>query len=297
MMPRASRWRKIASEERKRRKKEDRAAVEWGKEGSVAGDAYIDFATVYDEWQALYPRPFAVALAPRILRAAKKYGTPARVLGDLACGTGTFAHWWARKQRGWRVYGTDLSSAMIASARRATSPVRKTPTPPSLIPQFFEQDLAATALPEKAGLLTCLFDSVNHITQVPAMKKILARVRDALLPGGLFIFDLLEEERFEETFNGFSIIEGPELYVGMQMGAETKAGVVYGDATFTFFRARAEAWGRLEFQLRERCWRESELRAIVRGAGIEVVDIELIDPSEDPDVYVPRTLWICRRKA
>ena len=260
-------------------------------------DAYIDFATIYDEWQALYPRPFAVALAPRIERAAKKHGTPARVLGDLACGTGTFAHWWARRQRAWRVYGTDLSGAMIASARRATSPVRKVPTPVDRMPRFFEQDLAATELPEKAGLLTCLFDSVNHVTQVPPMKRIMARVREALLPGGLFVFDLLEEERFEETFNGFSIIEGPELYVGMQMGAETKAGVLYGDATFTFFREQKESWGRLEFQLRERCWREAELRKIARAAGLEVVDIELIDPSEDPDVYVPRTLWICRRGA
>mgnify|MGYP006915256077 CR=1 FL=1 len=61
MMPRASR----------RQSAEGRARETQGsKEGCVGADAYIDFATVYDEWQALYPRPFAVALAPRIVRAA-----------------------------------------------------------------------------------------------------------------------------------------------------------------------------------------------------------------------------------
>lgn len=260
----------------------------------MSEDAYIDFAVLYDEWQALYPRPFAVALAPRIEAAVKKHGSRVPVLGDLACGTGTFAHWWAQRHRGWKVYGTDLSDAMIASARKPTSPVRKKVTPADRAPQFFVQDLAATSLPEKAGVLSCLFDSMNHLLAAPAMSRMLKRVRESLAPDGLFIFDLIEEERFAETFEGFSIIDGPDLYVGMQMGSEERRGVLYGDATFTFFRRQTEHWGRLEFNLRERCWREAELRPLIAKSGLSVVDIETIDPSEDPDVYVPRTLWICR---
>ena len=32
-------------------------------------DPYGEFAEIYDDWQSLYPRPFSLALAPRIAAA------------------------------------------------------------------------------------------------------------------------------------------------------------------------------------------------------------------------------------
>ena len=87
----------------------------------MSKDPYIDFATLYDEWQALHPTPFSVALAPRIENAVRTWGVPRAALADVACGTGTFALHWAKRHPKWTVFGTDRSEGMIHGARRAAA--------------------------------------------------------------------------------------------------------------------------------------------------------------------------------
>lgn len=257
-------------------------------------DPYIDFATLYDEWQALYPKPFSLALAPRIERAVHRWGVPAAVLGDVACGTGTFANWWARRYPSWRVYGTDISGAMLKAAREAAKSMPQRGG--SRVLRFVRQDLADLALPEPAGLLTCLFDSVNHVTKPAALARIFRRAHEALLPGGLFTFDLIDDESFSDTFSGYSISSGPTLYVGMEMEMGSRGGADIGEAVFTFFRRQGADWRRLQFRLQERRWRKAEIRTLARAAGLTVLDVDLMTPEADPDVYVPRQFWVLRRR-
>ena len=89
----------------------------------MSRDSYRDFADVYDAWQMLYPRAFSLAIAPRVVAAMKEHVVPNTVLADLACGTGIFPLWWQKTHPAWTVYGTDLSPAMIAAAKRAAREV------------------------------------------------------------------------------------------------------------------------------------------------------------------------------
>jgi hypothetical protein len=52
------------------------------------------------------------------------------------------------------------------------------------------QDLRAFRLPEKAGLVACFFDALNHLTRRSDLTTVLTRVRGNLLPGGVFAFDV-----------------------------------------------------------------------------------------------------------
>lgn len=271
----------------------------------MSKDPYIDFATLYDEWQALHPTPFSVALAPRIEDAVRTWGVPRAALADVACGTGTFALHWAKRHPKWTVFGTDRSEGMIQGARRAATASSRKPTSSpiarsvararSAAPTFIVQDLAHFELDQPVGLVTCLFDSVNHVTHPSALGKIFGRVHDALLPGGLFVFDVIDDDGFEEAFSGYSITNGRDLYVGMEMDYHERGGVGYGRAVFSFFKRIDRAWHRLGFELEERRWRKRELRALLKGAGLSVVEVPRLDPSIYPEVYVPRLLYIARR--
>ncbi len=295
-------------------------------------DPYASFASVYDSWQALYPKPFSLAMAPRIRESVRDLAPPGSVLADAACGTGILALWWQRTHRSWTVYGTDRSEAMILAAREST---RRRKKRGASQPEFLVQDLTQLRLPQPASVVTCLFDSLNHVTRTADMQRIFRRVRESLQPGGLFLFDLVDELAFPEVFSGSSILNGSNLYVGMESTYREERGVGIGHALFTFFRkagnerARSKTapaagrraagggsrrgragsvdalhaarhspmgtWGRMEFRVRERRWFRGEIREMLSGTGLDLLKIQRIDPLEHRDFFVPRTYWICRR--
>jgi SAM-dependent methyltransferase len=257
-------------------------------EQTVRDDPYRSFAKVYDEWQRLYPKPFSLALGPRIRDTIKRIGSPTPKLADLACGTGTFAWWWMRTHPSWTVYGTDGSAAMIKAARG----IRTGRTP---APRFLVQDLRELALPAPVGVLTCLFDSLNHITREADLLHVFQRAAANLLPSGLFLFDLVEEVSFPEVFTGASILEGPNLYVGIETEFAELRGIGFGQAHFSIFRRRSRGWDRIEFAVRERRWRREETQKLLRRAGLELVEFEQIDPYTSDQFVVPRTFWACQR--
>ena len=277
-------------------------------------DPYEDFARVYDDWQKLYPRPFSLALAPKVAAALTEFGVPTTVLADLACGTGTFASWWSRTHRAWTVFGSDRSAAMIRRARaaadqglggsvasgasgplRADGPDRFGRGRSARTPKFLVQDLRDLSLPQPAGVLTCLFDSLNHVTRRSELGRIFRRVRAVLAPGGLFIFDLVDDRGFREVFTGSSILRGRSLYVGIETEFVRARSAGYGAARFTFFRRNARGWRSSEFRIRERRWLSGEIRALLRAAGLHCLRVTRLDAYESDEFLVPRTFWICRR--
>jgi SAM-dependent methyltransferase len=272
-------------------------------------DSYGGFSEVYDAWQLLYPKAFSVALAPRIVDAVRRHPPPRSVLADIACGTGTFALWWQRRHPSWRVYATDLSPGMIAGAKRAARQsasgaakrrglaaqrtVRRGRG--SRRPLFVVQDMRRLELPEPAGVVTCLFDSLNHVTRDADLARVFRRVARALAPGGLFLFDLIDELAFPEVFTGTSILDGPALYAGIDTSFREERGRGIGTARFTFFRRRGAGWRRIEFDIRERRWFRGEVREMLHEARLDLVQLQRIDPYESDEFFVPRTFWVCRR--
>src|SRR5690554_3454039 len=119
----------------------------------------------------------------RMKQALAEWPIPERSLLDLACGTGTLAHWWARHHPRWEVWGVDRSAAMIERARASSSKASRPPT-------FVVQDLTELDLDRRFGFASCFFDSLNHVTRAHDLSRILKGVYRSLLPGGLFIFDL-----------------------------------------------------------------------------------------------------------
>lgn len=118
---------------------------------------------------------------------------------DLACGTGGLSA--ELRAAGLTVTGLDGSAEMLAMA----APRLNTP---GLAPiELVQGDLRHWSLPQKFDLITCVFDSLNNLTEPQDLASALKRMREHLTPGGLVAFDANTRIGVRELWEG-NILEG-----------------------------------------------------------------------------------------
>jgi SAM-dependent methyltransferase len=119
--------------------------------------------------------------------------TPASAL-DLACGTGALS---AELQRlGLQVTGLDYSADMLGVARARLPGVN-----------FVQADVRDFQLPERFDLITCVFDSLNNLTEPADLGRALERMAAHLRPGGLLAFDVNTRIGVRDLWEG-EVMEG-----------------------------------------------------------------------------------------
>lgn len=142
-----------------------------------AARPYSRLAAIYDEVMAGVPYEewldFVVALC---LLHGKR---PLSAL-DVACGTGNFS--FLLEEQGLRVVGVDRSPEMLKVARR------KARQRGSRI-RLMEGGLPGLPQLGRFDLVTCIYDSINHLGSREELVAGLASIRDALAPGGVVVFD------------------------------------------------------------------------------------------------------------
>lgn len=123
------------------------------------------------------------AAAPEFLSALRRAGiAPGARVVDLGCGSG---RWVERLERaGYRALGIDASASMIALARRRVPAAA-----------FRHTTIARAALPT-CQAVTAFGECFNYRhARNPPLAALFARVRRALAPAGLFVFDVREPAR------------------------------------------------------------------------------------------------------
>ncbi len=128
---------------------------------------------------------FAKDVAPRI--RAFYEGTPIghthNSVLDVCCGAGQLARNFL--DHGYQVTGIDLSEEMLQYARENTAPYLQTGQV-----TLIRADATGFTLDAPVGLAVSTYDALNHLEDLNAVRRCFARVREALVAGGLFIFDL-----------------------------------------------------------------------------------------------------------
>jgi SAM-dependent methyltransferase len=134
--------------------------------------SYDAFAYAYD--QALGLRYFE-AVSPLLDEILKRQRVEGRSHLDMACGTGLALPFF--EKRGFRSVGADLSLPMLQMARTRAS---------ALVAADFRQ------LPFRGSfsLVTCLYDSLNHLMSSEALTGGFRSIRQVMGPRSLFIFDM-----------------------------------------------------------------------------------------------------------
>lgn len=136
---------------------------------------YTCFARYYDSLTKNVGYAPRAKLLDKIIR---KYYKDARLLLDLACGTGSLTAELLRL--GYDVIGADASAEMLAVAAGKCGGKAL----------LLNQDMGGLDLYGTVDAVICALDSVNHLPGESAVQKTFENASLFLNPGGLFIFDV-----------------------------------------------------------------------------------------------------------
>jgi SAM-dependent methyltransferase len=116
----------------------------------------------------------------RLIRASRPN---ARNVLELGCGTGSMLK---HLQHSYEVSGLDASSRMLSIARDKVPDAK-----------LFRQNMLDFKIDARFDVICCVFDSINHDRNFSEWKRVFARVRQHLSPGGVFIFDINTQRKLE----------------------------------------------------------------------------------------------------
>jgi SAM-dependent methyltransferase len=161
--------------------------------GGRGDQQFVDLAPYYDELMRVVPYP---QWAEYVALLWDIHGHQARRVLDCACGTGNLTFELARL--GLEVTGIDLSKPMIEQAKiKAAAPQSTLLSARNSSPvQFCEADLTDFDLGLSFDSATCLYDSLNYITEPQALARAFTCVRAHVESGGVWVFDMNSDWAF-----------------------------------------------------------------------------------------------------
>lgn len=116
------------------------------------------------------------ARSRQILKNIENFRPVTTSVLELGCGTGAIL---AGLGSGFSLTGLDLSPEMLAYARRRNPAAN-----------LLEADMTSFDLGQRFDVVLCIYDTLNHVTTYEGWQSAFGRVRDHLVEGGLFIFDV-----------------------------------------------------------------------------------------------------------
>lgn len=242
--------------------------------------SYQAFAAFYDELMedARYSERCGY-----LLNLLERHGHPAGLTLDLACGTGSLTIELAK--RGVDVYGADGSVDMLSEAMQKSMEE-------GLQILFLNQRMEELDLYGTIDTCFCTLDSLNHITDIEALRRAIDRVGLFMNPDGLFVFDVNTVYKHREVLgNNAFILENDRVFCAWQ-NTLTDNNTVAID--LDFFEEDNGVYNRYSESFCERAYTDGELSMLLEEAGFAVeavygdMTFEPPAPDEQRSVYVAR---------
>ncbi len=241
---------------------------------------------VYDHFAWFYSRGWGADYHTQVRPALENHVFPrlaagARVL-DVCCGSGDLSRVLAA--RGFAVTGIDGSEQMLAHAREQVPGAT-----------FLLEDARDFALDESFDAALSTFDSLNHLLTLAELESVFANIRRALVPGGLFVFDLNMQEAFETMWRGsFSTVE--EDAVGITGGSWDAAAKIGRAQVTLFHREEGGLWRRSDVTVLEKCYSVEEVTAALERTGFGGIETqEAWELGMRGDIALGRTFFLATR--
>lgn len=159
---------------------------------------YEEFAGIYDRMMEEIPYEDWFRKLHSFLR---EKGVTSGTICDLGCGTGMMTELFAGA--GYDMIGVDLSADMLAQAQE-----KKEQSGLEIL--YVQQDMTELNLLKTVNVVMSLCDSINYLLDEQDMRETFLRVYDALLPGGIFLFDLKTAYCFQEIIGNQVRVEQEE---------------------------------------------------------------------------------------
>ena len=226
-------------------------------------NSYDFLAGCYDEltYDVDYP-----AWADYIQAQLRRQKVPARLVLDLACGTGSLTRELAL--RGYDMIGVDLSPEMLAEAADKNQDVGGG-TPPMFLCQPMEElDLYGTI-----DACVCCLDSVNYVTDPRKLRRAFERVHLFLMPGGLFLFDINSEEKLRGLDGQVFLDETEDAYCVWRAEFSKRSCICSYFMDIFRLDPASGRWDRGEELHRERAYSVEELTGFLKDAGFRDIRV------------------------
>jgi SAM-dependent methyltransferase len=159
---------------------------------------------------------FARKAAPGLLRLLRQNGIRSGLVVDVGCGSGV----WAREltERGYEVLGIDISASMIRLARRHA------PSAKFMVGSFLGADLPP------CDAVTSMGECVNYAFDLTSGKHGLTqffhRAYQALRPGGILVFDIVEPGLVPHLGPQRRFLEGPDWAILLDVREDRRRNVL-----------------------------------------------------------------------
>ena len=219
-------------------------------------DAYTVLAQSYDRLTADVDYEKWADYVERHFRRLKR---PVRTVAELGCGTGSLTLLLAR--RGYAVTAADLSPDMLTLADQKCE---------GLGVRFLCQDMSRLSLPQPVDAVVSCLDSVNYVTRPAALRRTFRRVRQALAPGGLFLFDAKTPAALEGA-DGQTYLDEDEGLFCVWRGEYSPKRRVCGYGLDLFVREEDGSWSRGGEYHEEYAYTPEELEGFLREAGFSKI--------------------------
>jgi ubiquinone/menaquinone biosynthesis C-methylase UbiE len=219
---------------------------------------YTKFAAAYDK---MMKNVDYVRWADYIDRLFALYNFRPRKVLDIACGTGSATVLLAEK--GYLMSGTDRAMEMLLWAREKAKKR-------GIRLHLWQQDMRHLAVARPYDAALCLYDSINYITTEEEMKRVLARVSEALIPRGMFIFDVTTEynivkhfhrQTFAESYEDFSYI-WRNLYIPKEKVCKT---------VLTFFLQEDDHYSKYEELHIQKIYSVAQVKELLEQTGYKLL--------------------------
>ena len=205
---------------------------------------------------------------------------PGAEILDLCCGTGQTAA--MLTEHGYEVTGIDGSESMLVFARENAPDA-----------DFITGDVRTFSMPGRFDAVVSQYDSLNHILSVEELLTVFRNVHAALVPGGVFLFDLNTEEGYLQRWRATSIghVEDDHAYIthpAYDREART------GSYNVAMFFLKDGVWERTDATLLARCHSEEEVLGSLEAAGFS--DRKVYGAESDLGMEAPgRNFYFARK--
>ena len=237
----------------------------------MSDERYDAFAYAYDK--ALGERFFR-AVRRLLERSLQRFRPAVRTHLDVACGSALSMPF--IEQRGFVSTGVDLSVPMLEVARRRSS-------------RLVAGDVRALPFRGTFGLITCLYDSLNHLDE---LDHAFAEIRDRMDAESLFVFDMNDPDIYPEIWGMVEpfVSDGPDFHleIATKFDDKTREGhaLVRGWATVDGRRIEIEERHRQLAYTREEIERALDAASL---SPIEVIDFDPFGESRRVKLF-----YLCR---
>lgn len=242
-------------------------------------EAYTVFAEVYESYMADTPYEEWCGYLAGLLT---EYGIKNGLVAELGCGTGSMTRLLAKQ--GYDMIGIDNSEEMLAAAKKNSAE--------GIL--YLLQDMREFELYGTVKAIVSVCDSMNYILSEEELLKVFTLVNNYLDRGGIFIFDMNTQYKYQEILADNTFAENREdsSFIWENYYYEEERINEYG---MTFYvKEQGELFRRYEEIHYQKAYLVPVIQGLLEKAGMELIAVYDAFTREPPEETSERIYVIAR---